>query len=142
MRAFGCAVVLLAISWNGAAAQDSTRCAVRSNAALDTAKADVAIIARVQARVLRFNADPQTSLNVSGCPVVDTSRVVVKTNLPSPVRAGVVYQNVTVDFRLKLSFAEIDCVLASALASATADSTAIARARSCAAPTDTVRQRR
>lgn len=134
MKAIGFSLVMFAALTAPAFAQDASRCEVRSSAATDTAKADVAIIARVNARVLRFNADPATSLNILGCPAVDTSRVVIKTNLPTPVQSGVVYQNITVDFRLKLRFAEIDCLLADALAnSAAADSTSVSRARACTA---------
>jgi hypothetical protein len=78
----------------------------------DSVKPDIAIIARVQAAELRFNAQPQTSLKLFGCPQVDTSRVVVRTNLPTPVQPGVTYRNVTVDFRLNMKFTDLECFLA------------------------------
>ncbi len=92
----------------------------------DSVKPDIAIIARVQAAELRFNAQPQTSLQLFGCPQIDTSRVVVRTNLPTPVQPGVTYRNVTVDFRLNMKFAELECILAG---------------RVCPAPRDTTRNR-
>ena len=105
----------------------------RSAAQGDTLKADIVLNARVSARVLRFNAEPQASLAVLGCPAIDTSRVSVRTNLPTPVKANVVYQNVIVDFRLRMSIAELDCLLADALARTGADSTAVSRPQHCVA---------
>ena len=78
----------------------------------DSIKPDIAIIARVQAAELRFNSQPSTSLQITGCPQVDTSKVVLRTNLPTPVQPGVTYRNVIVDFRLNMKFADLECVLA------------------------------
>jgi hypothetical protein len=82
------------------------------SAVSDTVKPDIAIIARVEAAELKFNAQPSTSLQLFGCPQVDTSMVVLRTNLPKPVQPGVTYRNVIVDFRLNMKFAELECVLA------------------------------
>ena len=90
----------------------------------DSAKPDIAIIARVQAAELRFNSQPSTSLQITGCPQIDTSLVVMRTNLPKPVQPGVTYRNVVVDFRMNMKFAELECVLAG---------------RPCPVPKDTVR---
>jgi hypothetical protein len=87
--------------------------APRSMGALpDSVKPDIAVIARVQAAEVRFNSQPGTSLQLFGCPQIDTSKVVLRTNLPTPVQPGVTYRNVVVDFRLNMKFAELECVLA------------------------------
>jgi len=78
----------------------------------DTVKPDIAIIARVEARELRFNSQPQTSLRISGCPQLDTSMVVLRSNLPKPVQPGVTYRNVVVDFRLLMKLTDLECYLA------------------------------
>jgi hypothetical protein len=81
-------------------------------ATADSAKPDIAIIARVEARELRFNSQPQTSLRLAGCPQLDTSLVVLRTNLPKPVQPGVTYRNVVVDFRLLMKLTDLECYLA------------------------------
>ena len=81
-------------------------------AATDSAKPDIAIIARVEARELRFNSQPQTSLQLAGCPQLDTSLVVLRTNLPKPVQPGVTYRNIVVDFRLLMKLTDLECYLA------------------------------
>ena len=78
----------------------------------DTTKPDIAIIARVEAAELRFNSQPQTSLQLTGCPQLDTSLVVLRTNLPKPVQAGVTYRNVVVDFRLLMKLTDFECFIA------------------------------
>ena len=107
-------------------AQQSRACpAPRSMGALaDSIKPDIAIIARVQAAELRFSSQPQTSLQLFGCPQVDTSMVVLRTNLPKPVQPGVTYRNVMVDFRLNIKLTELDCFLAGRVCPAR-DSTSI-----------------
>jgi hypothetical protein len=90
----------------------------------DSAKPDIAIVARVQAAELRFNAQPSTSLQITGCPQIDTSLVVMRTNLPTPVQPGVTYRNIVVDFKLHMKLAELECILAG---------------KPCAAPKDSVR---
>jgi hypothetical protein len=93
----------------------------------DSAKPDIAIIARVEARELRFNSQPQASLKLAGCPQLDTSLVVLRTNLPKPVQPGVTYRNIVVDFRLLMKLTDFECYLAG---------------RTCpAAPRDTTRIR-
>jgi hypothetical protein len=78
---------------------------------VDSVKPDIAIFARVQADELRFNSAPRSSLELFGCPQIDTSLVVLRTNLPTPVQPGVTYRNVTVDFRLNMKFSELECYL-------------------------------
>src|SRR5687768_5969212 len=73
-------------------------------------KPDIMLLARVEARTLRFHSNPDASLTVSGCPAADTTHVVVRTNLPKPVQSGVTYQNVRVELLLKLRLAEADCL--------------------------------
>ena len=67
---------------------------------------------RVQAAELRFNSAPSTSLQITGCPQMDTSLVVVRSNLPTPVQPGVTYRNIVVDFKLLMILSELECVLA------------------------------
>lgn len=93
--------------------------------AADSAKPDIAIMARVQAAELRFSAQPNTSLQINGCPQVDTSRVVLRTNLPTPVQPGITYRNVVVDFRLNMKFAELECLLAGKPCSPATDTTRV-----------------
>jgi hypothetical protein len=81
-------------------------------ATADSAKPDIAIIARVEARELRFNSQPQASLKLAGCPQLDTSLVVLRTNLPKPVQPGVTYRNIVVDFRLLMKLTDLECYLA------------------------------
>ena len=126
MKAVGMvAGLVLACSGAASAQQQPAGCpAPRSLGTLpDSVKPDIAIIARVQAAELRFNAQPQTSLKLFGCPQVDTSKVVVRTNLPTPVQPGVTYRNVTVDFRLNMKFTDLECFLAGRVCPAPRDST-------------------
>jgi hypothetical protein len=119
---------VLAVSATGEAQQpQAASCpAPRSlSLATDSAKPDIAIVARVQAAELRFNAQPQTSLQLFGCPQLDTSMVVLRTNLPKPVQPGVTYRNVVVDFRLNMKFTDLECYLAGRQNCAARDSTRI-----------------
>jgi hypothetical protein len=117
MKRVGLALGLLLLSSHAAFGQQQPQRAAcpapRSLGTLpDSVKPDVAIIARVQAAEVRFNAQPQASLQLFGCPQIDTSKVVVRTNLPSPVQPGVTYRNVIVDFRLNMKFTDLECYLA------------------------------
>jgi hypothetical protein len=115
MKALSLAFGILLSSGSAANAQQQpSGCpAPRSLGVLpDSIKPDIAIITRVQAAELRFNSQPQTSLQIFGCPQIDTSRVVVRTNLPTPIQPGVTYRNVVVDFRLNMKFTELECLLA------------------------------
>ena len=117
---------LLASAGTASAQQATGACPPPRSLSLlpDSAKPDIAIVARVQAAELRFNAPPSTSLQITGCPQIDTSLVVMRTNLPKPVQPGVTYRNVIVDFRLNMKFAELECILAG---------------KPCAAPRDSIR---
>ena len=97
-----------------AAQQPGTPCsAPRSlGATTDSLKPDIAILARVHARELTFNSQPQMSLQIAGCPQVDTTLVVLRTNLPKPVQPGVTYRDVIVDFKLNLKFVDLECYVA------------------------------
>jgi hypothetical protein len=114
MKQIGMALMTLALM-SGAAwgQQPGNSCppARSLGAALDSIKPDIAIVARVQAAELRFNSQPSASLQLFGCPQVDTSKVVVRTNLPTPVQPGVTYRNVIVDFRLNMRITDLDCYL-------------------------------
>jgi hypothetical protein len=107
-------VVVVGMAASASAQQPATTCPPLRSLSLtaDSIKPDIAIIARVQAAELRFNSQPSTSLQISGCPQVDTSKVVLRTNLPTPVQPGVTYRNVIVDFRLNMKFTDLECVLA------------------------------
>jgi hypothetical protein len=115
MKTSGYALLGLLLCAASANAQQLTQnCpAPRSlRATADSVKPDIAIFARVEARELRFNSPPQTSLQLSGCPQLDTSLVVLRTNLPKPVQPGVTYRNVVVDFRLLMKMTDLECYLA------------------------------
>ena len=115
MRIIGFALSALLVAVAPAPGQQQTRpCpAPRSlGVPTDSIKPDIVVIARVEAAELKFNAQPQTSLQLFGCPQIDTSLVVLRTNLPKPVAPGVTYRNVVVDFRLNMKFAELECLLA------------------------------
>jgi hypothetical protein len=110
-------LTLAALLWVSTAAeaqQPAATCAAPRSLSLsaDSTKPDIAIIARVQAEELRFNSQPQASLQLFGCPQVDTSLVVLRTNLPKPVQPGVTYRNVVIDFRLNMKLVELECYLA------------------------------
>lgn len=120
MKAFAYAVFATLVCASGARAQQpqpaqqpQTCPAPRSlRVTGDSVKPDIAIIARVEARELRFNSQPQTSLKLAGCPQLDTSMVVLRTNLPKPVQPGVTYRNVVVDFKLLMQLTDLECFLA------------------------------
>jgi len=115
MKTLTCSLfALLLCTAAGSAQQPSQNCPAprRLQAAADTGKPDIAIMARVEARELRFNAAPQTSLTIRGCPQLDTSMVVLRSNLPKPVQPGVTYRNVVVDFRLLMKLTDLECYLA------------------------------
>jgi hypothetical protein len=107
-------VAVMGTTTSALAQQSATACPPPRSLSFtaDSIKPDIAIIARVQAAELRFNSQPSTSLQISGCPQVDTSKVVLRTNLPTPVQPGVTYRNVIVDFRLSMKFTDLECVLA------------------------------
>jgi hypothetical protein len=128
MKTLGIAVVaVLAASAPASAQQQPANCPAPRSLSLssDSTKPDIAIVARVQAAEVRFNSQPQTSLQLFGCPQVDTSRIVVRTNLPSPVQPGVTYRNVVVDFRLNMKFTDLECYLAGRTDCAARDSVRI-----------------
>jgi hypothetical protein len=128
MKRLGIALLaLLAGSASASAQQQSSSCPAPRSLSLagDSTKPDIAIIARVQAAEVRFNAQPQTSLQLFGCPQLDTSRIVVRTNLPTPVQPGVTYRNVVVDFRLNMKFTDLECYLAGRTDCAARDSVRI-----------------
>ena len=105
-------IVTLALVGTEAQAQQQPVCPPpRSLAVSDSIKPDIAIVARVEARELRFNAEPRLSLQLSGCPQIDTSMVTLRTNLPKPVQPAVTYRNVVVDFRLNMKFVDLECYI-------------------------------
>lgn len=94
----------------------------RSAPAADTTKSDIVLFARVRAEALRFESTPDVRAGVSGCPQLDTTRLVIRTNLPQPVRSGVTYRNVVIDARLRAQLADIECLLADLAGATAADS--------------------
>ena len=94
----------------------------RSGSAADTTKSDIVLFARVRAETLRFESAPELRGTVSGCPQLDTTRLVIRTNLPKPVQSGVTYRNVVIDARLRANFSDIDCLLADLPGANAADS--------------------
>jgi hypothetical protein len=127
MKTLGIALLAVVALTDSAPAQQLRSCpAPRSlSLASDSTKPDIAIIARVQAAEVRFNSQPQTSLQLFGCPQVDTSRFVLRTNLPTPIQPGVTYRNVVVDFRLNMKFVGLECYLAGGQNCAARDSSRI-----------------
>jgi hypothetical protein len=84
----------------------------RSAPAADTTKSDIVLFARVRAETLRLDGTPEIRANVSGCPQLDTTRAVVRTNLPKPVQSGTTYRNVVIEARLRAQFSDLECLLA------------------------------
>src|SRR5687768_11784693 len=84
----------------------------RSAPAADTTKSDIVLFARVRAETLRFDSQPDVRATVTGCPQLDTTRLVVRTNLPKPVQSGVTYRNVMIEARLRAEFSDLECLLA------------------------------
>jgi hypothetical protein len=111
----------------------------RSAPAADTTKSDIVLFARVRAETLRFESTPEVRAAVSGCPQLDTTRLVIRTNLPQPVQPGVTYRNVLIDARLRAQFADIECLLADLAGATVADSARNRGARSACSRGDTIR---
>lgn len=63
---------------------------------------DVLLWARVRIDELMFDEVGSVRTRLLGCPVLDTLRSTVRTNLPSPVRAGITYSNVELSAELGL----------------------------------------
>jgi hypothetical protein len=76
---------------------------------------EVTLRGKVTAREVRFESQPQVSVQVRGCPALDTTRLSVRTNLPRPVQPGVTYRDVQVDFQLSAWIRDIDCAIGRAL---------------------------
>ncbi|MDR0358187.1 MAG: hypothetical protein LBJ87_01795 [bacterium] len=68
--------------------------------------ADISFTAQVKARELRFRDAPETRVEFSGSPGHESGSGSDRRNLPQPVRPGVTYRDVQVDYRLaaKLSW--------------------------------------
>jgi hypothetical protein len=76
---------------------------------------EVVLRGKVTAKELRFASQPQVSVQVRGCPGLDTTRLSVRTNLPKPVQPGVTYRDVQLDFQLSAWLRDIDCAIGRAL---------------------------
>lgn len=113
----------------------------RSAARTDSLRPDLTLIARVHADALRFDSPPDAGIKVSGCPSLDTTHVVVRTNLPKPVRTGITYRNVSADLRITARFSDLNCFLAGLLRTTGADSLVIAGARRACTQPDTTGSR-
>jgi hypothetical protein len=79
------------------------------------AAADVAIIARVKARELRFDVVPNPSVEFPGQPARQTVWEVERENLPTPVQPGVTYRNIGIRLKITSVFSDIDRIVAEAL---------------------------
>jgi hypothetical protein len=84
-----------------AAASSCPLAAVADSARPDSAaRADVAIIASVSIRELRFEREPSARLRVLGCGEREGLRVLERRNLPERVQPGVTYRDVYVSVRI------------------------------------------
>jgi hypothetical protein len=108
-------------------------------ATADTTRSDIVLFARVRAETLRFEGTPEVRAAVSGCPQLDTTRLVIRTNLPQPVQSGVTYRNVVIDARLRAQFSDIECLLAGLPGATAADSAQIRGAPRACLRRDTIR---
>ena len=111
----------------------------RSAPAADTTKSDIVLFARVRAETLRFDSQPELRASVSGCPQLDTTRLVVRTNLPKPVQSGVTYRNVVIEARLRAQFSDLECLLADLPGAIAADSAQNRGAPRACSRRDTIR---
>jgi hypothetical protein len=101
---------------SGLSAQEPVCPAARPAAdSVKAQKPDIVIKGKVTAREVRFESQPEVSVQWRGCPGLDTTRVSVRTNLPKPVQPGVTYRNVELDFQVSGWLREIDCAIGRAL---------------------------
>jgi hypothetical protein len=92
-------------------AQASTLCPP-IGAANDSGGAPVVVIrARAQAEQIRFESRPEVRVRLTGCSLLDSVRVLERTNLPDPIQPGVTYRNVTVAVEI-LGHLNLQCLLA------------------------------
>lgn len=73
---------------------------------------DVVISATTQIRELRFETRPQASIELRGCPALDSVRV-ERVSLPRRIQTGVTYRDVTVGLEAT-SYLNVECLLAPA----------------------------
>ena len=112
--AFG--VALLAITAGPAVGQEAACPPARSATdSIRSTRPEVTIRGKVTAKEVRFGSQPQVSVQVRGCPGLDTTRLSVRTNLPKPVQPGVTYRDVQLDFQLSAWLRDIDCAIGRAL---------------------------
>lgn len=113
-RILAAALLLLAGSIAGsAAAQEVTVCPATA-AAVDTAerKPDLVIRASARADEVRFRSEPRIDVQLTGCSVLDTVRVIERRNLPEPVQPNVPYRDVFVAIEI-LGYLDVECLLPS-----------------------------
>jgi hypothetical protein len=77
--------------------------------------ADLAIIANVTAKELKFDAVPNPSVEFPGQPRRETEWSAERTNLPPQVQPGVTYRDIGIRLRIVSRFADIDRIVAEAL---------------------------
>jgi hypothetical protein len=77
--------------------------------------ADLAIIANVQAKELRFDVVPNPSVEFPGRPARATEWSAARTNLPPQVQPGVTYRDIGIRLKIVSRFADIDRIVAEAL---------------------------
>ena len=78
-------------------------------------EADLAIIANVTARELKFDVVPNPVVEFTGKPERTTVWEAERTNLPRPVQPGVTYRDIGIRLRIVSVFADIDRIVAEAL---------------------------
>jgi hypothetical protein len=77
--------------------------------------ADLAIIANVQAKELRFDVVPNPNVEFPGRPARATEWSAERTNLPPQVQPGVTYRDIGIRLKIVSLFPDIDRIVAEAL---------------------------
>ena len=81
----------------------------------EIAAADLAIVANVRARELRFEIVPNANVEFPGTHERKTVWEAERQNLPRPVQPGVAYRNIGIELRITSRFANIERIVAEAL---------------------------
>lgn len=63
-------------------------------------RAEIRFNSTVRAREIHFHEVPDTRVDFTGSPGHDSASGSERTNLPNPVRSGVTYHDVQVDYRI------------------------------------------
>lgn len=69
---------------------------------------DIDVTATVRARELRFNGAPETSVEFTGYPGHESASGSDRANLPDQVESGVLYRDVSVDYRMASRISDLE----------------------------------